>query len=476
MLKALFRQLFIYVMALMFSGCAGWRPFQGLNTVSLPETFQHSETVGSFVNEPWWHDFDDSNLDQLMADVFESNLSLDQAFARFERLHAGYATANANWFPSIGISTTYQDNGTIGDSAPKLGAMVPDNYDVRLSTQYEIDLWGKLSANRSAAKEDLLAGEADLRAFLISLSSQTVRMYYSLLEAKLQLDLIDKTILAYDGYYQLIKGRYDRGVASALDVYQAESTLAGARSRKSQLEIRHSNIEHGLMVLLGRYPHSGEDIQLPNKMPVFNTKIIPGIPSDVLKHRPDVIAVFHRMRAADKRYAEAVAGLFPSFSLTGGISGSSDQLRDALDPEAMVWNAIANLTAPIFQGGRLKANADRSETVFVEQAAKYKETILNALREVEDALVRVKNQGQYVVDLEKQAESVEQSLNIATDRYFRGLTDYSQVVLVQTSHFNAASNLITAKRELIDSRIDLVTALGGDWTKDFIDSYSERQN
>ena len=181
------------------------------------------------------------------------------------------------------------------------------------------------------------------------------------------------------------------------------------------------------------------------------------------------------MRAADKRNAEAVAGLFPSFSLTGGIGGSDNQLKDALDPEGMVWNALANLTAPIFQGGRLQANVDQSEAAFVEQIARYKETILNALREVEDALVRVNKQQRYVGDLEQQVYSAEQSLNAATDSYFRGLIDYAQVVLIQTTYFNAASNLISAKRGLIDSRIDLVTALGGDWTKEFINSISDKK-
>ena len=469
------RYFAIYLLIILFSGCAGWRSFQEVETPPMPDQFQHSETVDRFVDEPWWQSFSDDNLNSLMEEVFESNLSLEQAFARFDRLHAGYKAANASWFPTFNLSATYQDNGFVGDPPPQVGTMSPDNYDVRLSTRYEVDFWGKLSANRSAAKEDLLAGQADLRAFLISLSAQSVRMYYSLLETSLQINLLEKTISSYDGYYQLIRGRYERGIVSSLEVYQAESTLAGTKSRKAQLEIRQANIQHGIDVLLGRYPRSKGQISLPEQMPVFKQELSPGIPSEVLKRRPDVLSVYHRMRAADKRNAEAVAGLFPSFSLTGGIGGSDNQLKDALDPEGMVWNALANLTAPIFQGGRLQANVDQSEAAFVEQIARYKETILNALREVEDALVRVNKQQRYVGDLEQQVYSAEQSLNAATDSYFRGLIDYAQVVLIQTTYFNAASNLISAKRGLIDSRIDLVTALGGDWTKEFINSISDKK-
>ena len=150
------------------------------------------------------------------------------------------------------------------------------------------------------------------------------------------------------------------------------------------------------------------------------------------------------------------------------MGGGSDELKKALDPNAMVWNAIGNLVLPIFEGGRRKANADRTQAAYVEQVAGYKQSILNAFREVEDALVKGKEQLVIVSELEKQVRAAESSLDIATDRYLRGLATYLQVVNAQTAYFNAGSNLITACRDLIDSRISLVTALGGSWMEEFV--------
>ncbi|NQU04819.1 MAG: efflux transporter outer membrane subunit, partial [Calditrichaeota bacterium] len=330
---------------------------------------------------------------------------------------------------------------------------------------WEIDLFGKLAANRAASYNDLLGGQADFQAILLSTSAQTVRTYYQIIELKMQIALLSDMISSYRDYHALVEKRYQRGIVSSLDVYQAQINLAGAKTRLAQAEAGLTSSENALSVLTGTYPGAGSSVER-SELPTETTSISPGIPSELLQRRPDVIAAYHRMLAADKRWAEAVASRLPSFSLTGSIGGSSQDLKDALDPEAMIWNAIGNLTVPLFAGGRLKANADRTEAAYRGSAAAYKGAVLNGFREVEDALSRSEHQKTVVEELTKQTEAAANSLKIATDRYLRGVSNYLVVTNAQTGYLNAHSSLITARRGLIDAYINLATALGGDWTLD----------
>jgi len=438
-----------------------------VETVEPPSSFLNSKFTGTFNDTQWWTVFQDTTLNRLMDELFDSNLSLEQSAARLDQFRANYAASRSSWFPSLTGQVKIQDNGDVGNIAPPNPMMQSNRYDVTLSTMYEVDLWGKLAANRQAVYEDLLAGEENHRAFVLSLSAQTVRAYHGIVALQLQLDLAKKTGQSYQAFLEMVQGRYERGVVSSLDVYQARINLAGARSREAQLAAGLASAEHALSILLGRYPQNGLLTGQKN-LPSNLTPLSEGLPSELIQRRPDVRSAFHRMYAADRRWAEAVAIRFPSFSLTAQMGGGSDELKKALDPNAMVWNAIGNLVLPIFEGGRRKANADRTQAAYVEQVAGYKQSILNAFREVEDALVKGKEQLVIVSELEKQVRAAESSLDIATDRYLRGLATYLQVVNAQTAYFNAGSNLITACRDLIDSRISLVTALGGSWMEEFV--------
>jgi DNA-binding MarR family transcriptional regulator len=161
-------------------------------------------------------------------------------------------------------------------------------------------------------------------------------------------------------------------------------------------------------------------------------------------------------QAADFRWAEAVADRFPRITLTGSAGAKTDELSDLVDPDEIAWNVIGGLTLPVFEGGKRKAEADRNAAVFREQAAMYKEVLLTAFREVEDALVRGEKQREYVAELEKQALAVGNSLRAATDRYVQGVSDYLPVLLSQTNFYTARRNVLIAKRKLISARVSLV--------------------
>ncbi|GBE29780.1 outer membrane protein OprM precursor [bacterium BMS3Bbin04] len=252
-------------------------------------------------------------------------------------------------------------------------------------------------------------------------------------------------------------------------MYQARTTLAGVRAEAESNAARLASAEHALSILLAEYPRTGwtdGDFTLPQTLPAVS----PVLPSELVQRRPDVRAAYQRLVAADRASAEAVANMLPSFSLTGKLSGRSIELQDAIDPMNIVWSAIGNVTVPLFNGGRLMNASKISEAGWVAQVAAYRQSVLVAFQEVEDAL---ENNARLELALEfrtEQAEAAEASLGVAMDRYLRGVTNYLPVTIAQSNHLNAQSGLIQATYNLLDARISLATALAGSWMDDVLAS------
>ncbi len=464
--------LFFALIVLMSAGCTGWRAARQPEPIA-PDTYVRLvSSPGVFGDSLWWPALGDTALDAVMAEAFAQNLTLRQAVARLDQYRALYVVARSALLPTVSAAGTYSRSGDVGSSeeaapSPMITSSPTTQYSAALSASYELDIWGRLTAGRAAAMADLHATEENLHALAATLAAQVARTYYQVAEQREQIDLLDRTISSYTDSHALVEARYQRGVARSLDVYQAETNLAGARARRAAAVAGLAAKEHALSVLLGRYPGSATDVKarLPEELP----DIQPGLPSELVTRRPDVKAAYWAMMAADRRSAEAAANRLPRFSLTGSVSGSSDELKDALDPDGMIWNAIANLLVPIFEGGRRRAQADAAEAGWEMAAAAYRQALLNAFREVEDGLILRQQQREYLRELEAQVRSAEASLRLATEQYLRGVSDYLPVVVAQATYFNAQSSRIAARRGLLDAHIGLVTALGGGWAAEVVE-------
>ena len=466
------KTILIAGMTVYLSGCAGWRGIREPEPLELPDRYVQADSVGIYLDDPWWTAVGDTGLNTIMEEAFAGNLSLQLAFTRLEQSLQLMKTANSTWFPLVNASGSYLESDSLTEnssSGQSAFTMIQPAYSAGLTAAYEIDLWGRLKASRQASAADYTATKYDLNAMSLTLSANVASTYYAVIELKLQLDLMEKTIDFYTANKEMIEGRYQRGLVSSLDLYQAESSLMGALAQKTVIETNLVLTENVLAVTLGKYPGTDDRITDLN-IPVGFTIPQPGLPSELLQRRPDVMAAYHRLVAADRRAAAAVANRFPSFSLTGTISGGGDDLSAALDTDNMIWKAIGNVTIPLFEGGRRKANADLAQAQWEGELINYKSALLNAFMDVENALITGKNQQANVAYLEAQVKSAEAAMRLANNQYLRGIINYLQVVVAQNSYLNAKRNLITARRQLVESRIQLVTALGGGWTSDYIDN------
>jgi len=415
----------------------------------------------------WWKAFGDSRLDGFMEEVFTGNLDLRQAVARLEQARAALASVGSARFPSL----TIEGAGGRARQGSSFGSVTSDTYRLSAAAAFELDLWGKIGSRTEAARYDLLAVQEDARTLCLTLSAQAADLYYLAIEQRAQLELTDRTIVSFRDAKNLVESRYRQGLVPAVDVYQARQNLAAAEARRPLFESTLATTEHGLALLAGRYPgrgDAGELTVLPGAVVAFSA----GIPSRLLADRPDVRGALSKVRGSDERIAAAIADRFPSFGLVGAYGGASDDLSTLLDSGNIVWNLLLNLAQPVFDGGRRSAEVERSRAVFRENLARYHQVVLNAFREVEDALVQGRTTEERIAALDARVAASSAALRLATDRYMQGLTDFLPVLTSQALSFDAESQLLSARRQLISDRISLARALGGEWMNEEVNKLS----
>ncbi len=458
------KRLAVMVLLLIMPSCVLHRPQEVLPSVNVPDTYHGERAEGKPIDK-WWESFHDPDLNALLHVAFKNNLDLKEAFARLAQMRAVTGISFSDQLPKVNADYQVGTEETPGF----LGNNEGDSYRLSASASYEVDLWGKYYESTSAAKLDFHAKREDILALYLSLSAQVSDFYYLALEQKEQINLIKKTIHSMEDTLKRVERRYRSGLVSALDVYQARENLTAARALLPVYMANLAIAENGLSVLLGNYPNgdiSGEVISLPPLVDSFPS----GIPSELLSNRPDVRSAFLKVKASDARIAAAIADFFPSINLIGTY-GESSTVFSTGDIVGTFWNIILDISAPLFDGGRRFAEVDRNRAVFEERLASYQKSVLNAFKDVEDALVKNRATEERIAWLEERVKATKSALRVSLDRYMQGLSDYLPVLSAYTSHFTAQSQLLAERRQLVSDRISLAKALGGKW---MTDEYNKR--
>jgi outer membrane protein, multidrug efflux system len=466
----------VWILLPALTGCAVHRPQEATLPTRVPPAYaEQAAPAEPAPLERWWEAFGDPHLNALAEEAFAANLDLEQAYARLAQAEATLRTAAAAQQPNLDFSAAA---GRRRQSLGFLGAVTEDAWSLSAPAAFEIDLWRKLVSRAAAARLETKAFREELLAFYLTLTARVADLYFLAVEQRAQLSLADRTITAFADTLERVERRYREGLVPALDVYQSRENLAGARSRRPQFENALAAAEHALAVLLGRYPGrktAGERDELP-EAPDFPI----GIPSRLLARRPDVEANLLRLRASDARIAAAVADRFPALRLTGTYGGAGAETGNLLASGNVFWNLLLNLTQPLYDGGLRAAAVDRTRAVFREDLARYHQAVLTAFREVEDALAAGRTGEERIARLREREAASAAALRLALDRYLLGLSDYLPVLTAQGAHFDAQSQLLAARRQLIADRITLARALGGEWMdpeaerRDFVSPDGER--
>jgi len=434
---------------------------------AIPAHWTAGGTSGTVTGD-WLSEFRSQRLDQVVETALRQNPDLRVAAARLAQAQAGTRIATSALFPQVGFDQTASRGQRVftTGSIPVQGLDDPtrttaNTFGVQVDLSWEIDLWGRIRAGRAAALADQEAARDQLLNAQLSLAAQTAKAWFAVCEAHELVQVADETVDSFARSTRIVRDRFEQGIADALDLRLAlsneENAIALREARLQQLDAATRQLE----IIMGNYPAGSYKA---SSMPEVRGNVPAGIPAEILARRPDLRAAERQVAAASKREVEARLALLPRIALTAAGGTTTDALKNILSNDFGVWTIAANLTQPLFDGGRLIAEKDRQTAIKEEAEANYVSAALEAFREVETAL-----EAEQLLKKRERADRASsdqagKALDLALERYSAGLQDYLFVLEAQRTYFNARSRALNTRRERLDNRINLHLALGGDFT------------
>ncbi len=450
------KRCFWFCIAIVFlfsTACTSVAPHQGS---AIQPQGNFSATGQVQLPEKWWLTFEDSTLDHLIAQALASNLTLQSAWDRLDRARAIARKANADFVPQlsgeVGASSTRSRINSHTDSTT--------SYSLGLAASYEVDLWGRIGSTSEAAELDALASAEYLQTAALTLSAQVATIWFQLLEQRGQIEILKQQQRTNEQGLELISLQFRTGQIGIADLLQQRQVVESRRGEQALAAGRAEVLQNQLAVLIGVTPDQAPQVTV-NKLGELPPLPITGLQSSLLERRPDVRAAWLQLEAADQRVAAAVADRFPRLSLTGRANTTDEQIEDLFDD----WLAslAANLLTPLIDGGRRIAEVERSQAVAAENFHIYGQTVLDALAEVENALIQEQRQQEYMVSINRQLELAIQAAERIRDRYLNGAEDYQRILGALLSKQLLQRTQLSAQRELFVNRINLCRALAGGW-------------
>jgi multidrug efflux system outer membrane protein len=427
----------------------------------LSENAQLQAQAASYADLPWWQVFQDPKLQELIRTALKQNYDLQLATERINAARAQLAVTRSSLFPQV------SGNANFSGGKENLEQSRYNFLTLTADAAFQLDFFGKLRRATEAARAELLATEDARQVVVLTLVSDVANDYFTLLQLDLQLAITRDTVNTQTDSVKLTKLRLDHGVATKLDVLQAQQVLDTANAQIPDLERQIGQQEDAISILLGNYPQD-----IARGIPLVEQKLPPevpaGIPSSIMERRPDIREAEQILIAANADIGVAKAQFFPQISLTGGSGGSFG--RDSVFPSLYatqlgIWSYGAQVSQPIFTGGALKGNLHLAESQHEQALIGYREAIQHAFGEVSDALIGYEKLHQVRMRQQDSVADLQETVRISTLRYKGGTTTYLEVLDGQRSLYGAELTLAAARADEYRSLVQLYKALGGGWQR-----------
>jgi outer membrane protein, multidrug efflux system len=425
----------------------------------LSDNPQAQAQVASYADLPWWQVFQDPQLQELMRVALKQNYDLLIATERINASRAQLAITKSNLFPQVSgngnftggkeynFQTKYNFLATTADAA------------------FQLDFFGKLRRADEAARAQLLGTEDAKQTVILTLVSDVASDYFTLLQLDLELQITKDTVSTQQDSVKLTNLRLDHGVATKLDVLQAQQVLDTANAQIPDLERQIAQEENAINILLGNYPQGvtrGRPLVEQNLPP----EVPPGLPSSLIERRPDIREAEQDLIASNAEIGVAKAQFFPQISLTGsggGAFGRSSAFSGLMSSQLGIWSYGAQVSQPIFTGGALRGNLKLAKSQFEQALLAYRQTIQKAFGDASDALIGYQKFHQVRLRQEDSVADLRESVRLSNLRYTGGTTTYLEVLDGQRSLFTAELTLAQARGDEYQSLVQLYRALGGGW-------------
>ena len=440
------------LVCLLLTACVRLPGQDTASPVPLAKTF--SARGEDAFQSRWWLDLHDETLNQLIEGSLQSNLGLNNVWQRLLQARALATQAGAVLAPSLDGEASVSDTEATRDGADAR------TFSLGLAASYEVDLWGRIQATADAAGLEVQAGEAAFQAAGISLSAEVADTWYRYVEQQAQIDRLNEQLNNNRQTLQLIEFRFKQGRVNATDVLQQRQLVETRRGEILSAKSAAAVLAHSLAVLQGVSPGS---VNLPVVTGFQPLPPLPdtGVPAALVQHRPDIQQALMRVQAANQRVGAALANRYPRLTLSATLRTSSETLGDVFDE--WLGSVVANLVAPLFDGGSRQAAVRQQQALLKERINDYGQTILNALQEVENALRQEYYQARLITNLDARLALSAQIIQRTRDNYSNGVEDYLRVLDAQLTHQELQRSRLLAQRQLIEFRIALYRALARGW-------------
>jgi NodT family efflux transporter outer membrane factor (OMF) lipoprotein len=428
-------------------------------TAPVPAAFKEEPPAGWKEAQPddgavrgkWWTVYNDPQLNALEDQVSISNQNVIAAEAQFREAQAAVSIARSQLFPTVSAGPSSTVSGT-GNSGSK------QSYAIPIGAAYSIDIWGSIRRSVRANTNIAQASAAELQNAALLYQAELAEDYFEVQGLEAQTQLLETAVKSYEQYLELTKNRYTGGVATMADVSLAETQLETARSQLTDLGVQRARFEHAIAVLTGKPPSELSISVMPRQAPPPVISV--GLPSALLERRPDIAASERQVAAANEQIGIAKSAFFPALTLSGSLASELTTLMTA--PTAF-WSLGPQVIGTIFDGGKRQAQVKQTEATYDATVANYRQTVLTALQQVEDGLSDLRILADESANTDRAVKAAQQSLDISTEQYRGGMTNYLQVITSQASTLQnqrAAVDILT--RRMLAS-VSLIQALGGDW-------------
>ena len=445
---------------MLLQACSSPPPATPMLAAAVPEAWQgqRDAAAGASLEAGWWRAFGDPVLDRLVDQALAHNTDLRLAAARVAEARALGDVQRAAGLPTL-------DFGYGGNRSQSISAATGKPYlstvsQPQFQAAYEVDLWGRIDALDRSAGAQLQASEAARDSAALSVAAATASGYVGLRALDARLQVAQQTLEARDAALKLARSRQERGYASALETQQSEAEYRATAAVLPQLQLAIHRQEHAISLLTGSAPGT-----VPRGLALNDLRLAPlpalGLPSELLRRRPDIANAEAQLAASDAQWAAARAQLLPSLRLSATLGSiTSSALRG--DPFKL-WSLGGSVLAPLFEGGRLRAQVQASDARREQALAGYEKAVLTAFGEVEDQLAGVEELGRQGIEVEAQRAALQEGLRVASNRYKEGYASYLDELDAQRNLFGAQQTALQLRADQLSARINLDRALGGGW-------------
>jgi NodT family efflux transporter outer membrane factor (OMF) lipoprotein len=426
-----------------------------------PQNFKEAQPSDQIAKGQWWEVYNDPQLNALEEQISVSNLTLKAEQAQFAAARAAVRIARSQSFPTVtgGISAGHfsqSSNRPIGSTNLNY-----QDYVLPVDVSYEPDLWGRVRRLVEANRSEAQATAADLASIELSLQAELASDYFQMRGLDAEKKLLDSTVESYEKALELTQTRYQGGVATAVDVAQAQTQLETTRASSIDVGVNRAAFEHAIAVLVGK-PASAFNVP-PLALDTPPPPVPPGVPSDLLERRPDIAAAERRVQEANAQIGVARSAYYPNVTLSSGGGFESGALGTFLQGASGFWTLAGSAAELIFDGGQRRGVTEQARAEYDKSVDTYRQTVLVAFQEVEDNLAALNLLQQEASTEANAVTAAQRSLDLSTTRYKGGVTNYLEVTTAQSA---ALSDEVTALSILIrrmNASVLLIKAIGGGW-------------